>query len=113
MSSLARGNVNARAEMLVNDNISYSILRQMSINESGLTIGTKISANRIMYMRCDGVIEYCYEYYGFRVYGNDTYWDLSTFGLLTISHHSYNDINPETQATYYLTQVLDSDTEPT
>jgi len=111
MSSLARGNVNARATYLVNDNIPYNITQQMVVT-SNLSTGDKIAAGDILTMRCDGVIEYCYEYYGFRVYGNNTYWDISTYSINAIEHHSYNLINPETQAQNYLTQVLNQYNEP-
>lgn len=28
-------------------------------------------------MRCDGVVEYIYEWYSYRVFGNDTQWDVT------------------------------------
>ncbi|MPM56990.1 hypothetical protein SDC9_103807 [bioreactor metagenome] len=113
MSSLARGNVNARANYLVDEGIAYYLLKQMSISTSGLSVGDKIPVGNILSIRCDGVVEYCYEYYGFRVYGSDTLWDISTHGAGVIDHHSYLFISPREQAEDYLTQVLDEDTEPT
>jgi hypothetical protein len=112
MSALNRGNVNARAEMLVNEGIPYLIVQQMSISVSGLSTGDKIPTGNILFMRCDGVVEYCYEYYGFRVYGSNTMWDISTFMAGVIDHHSYYFINPQEQAEDYLTQVLDQYDEP-
>lgn len=77
------------------------MMQQITVT-SGLSTGDKISTGDILSMRCGGVIEYCYEYYGFRVYGNNTYWDISTYSTDTIAHHALAYIHPKSQAQNYL-----------
>ncbi len=61
-------------------------------------------------IRCDGVIEYCYEYNGVRIYGNDSYWNISIPSSSSLSQHSSLAINPKTQAQDYMTRVNHSGT---
>lgn len=62
----------------------------------------KIEPDDIASIRCDGLIEYCYEYYGYRVYGNDALWDISKASTENLQHHSTQNILPKAQATNYL-----------
>ena len=63
---------------------------------------TKIEPDDVVDIRCDGLVEYCYEYFGFRVFGNDTYWDISKASAQNIAHHHENNIMPKAQAQQYL-----------
>lgn len=69
---------------------------------------TKIEPDDVVDIRCDGLVEYCYEYFGFRVFGNDTYWDISKASAQNIAHHHENNIMPKAQAQQYLDLVTTS-----
>lgn len=69
---------------------------------------TKIEPDDVVDIRCDGLVEYCYEYYGFRVFGNDTYWDISKASAENLAHHHENNIMPKAQAQQYLDLVTTS-----
>lgn len=43
--------------------------------------------------RCDGVVEYAYEYYGHRIYGDDNYWDISRMGTNYKNEHKTTVLN--------------------
>ena len=67
---------------LTNNGITYTLL---SIFTTNLSSGT-ISPSDIIKMRCDGVVEYSYEYNGIKVLGGSTNWNCSTVsGLLAHS----------------------------
>ncbi len=71
---------------------------------------SKIEPYDIASLRCDGLVEYCYEYYGYRVFGSDDSWDISKPG--STFHHSASNIMPKVQAQQYLSQVLTESEEP-
>lgn len=93
----------AMGRRLISEEISYNLLYQVAyhLNQD---LGTWVDPDEIIGMRCDGVVEYVYEWYGFRVYGNDNYWDVTRFGLWNQDHHSGTAITPKSQ-TNYLTLV--------
>lgn len=95
----------AMGRNLVSSYIPYSVNYQMYYDTA--TAGTFVDTNEISSMRCDGVVEYIYEWYGFRVYGNDTYWDITKNSYMGRSEHSYDFISPKSQAGY-LTLVTSS-----
>ena len=64
--------------------------------------------NEVTKMRCDGVIEYVYEWYGFRVYGSDTRWDVTKADFWIRDAHSLFAVTPKSQARSYLTKVTSS-----
>jgi hypothetical protein len=90
---------------LANENISYNAGYQVYYNTS--TAGTWVDSSEISSMRCDGVVEYIYEWYGFKVYGNSTYWDVTKNSFWGRDHHSGTAVTPQSQAGY-LTLVTSS-----
>ncbi len=71
---------------------------------SGSSTGTSyIQPDEIVYLRCDGVVEYCYEWYDFRVYGSNSQWDITYAG--NTAHHSLPYITPKIQAESYMTFI--------
>ena len=46
--------------------------------------------------RCDGVIEYTYEYFGYKVGGGNTYWNISINNSTNFNAHSGINITPKT-----------------
>lgn len=66
---------------------------------------TKIEPDAIVSLRCDGLIEYCYEYYGIRIFGSDSLWDISVSSAENLAHHNHIDVRPKRQAQEYMTLV--------
>ena len=67
--------------------IEYSILND----------GSTIQPSIITKIRCDGVIEYTYEYFGYKVGGGNTYWNISINNSTNFNAHSGINITPKTQ----------------
>ncbi len=66
---------------------------------------TKIQPEDIVSIRCDGLVEYCYEYYGYRVFGDDNYWDITVANQVNLAHHIHKNIMPKKQTQQYLELV--------
>lgn len=94
------------ARRLVDEQVPYTLLYQVNYNT--LTAGTWVDPGEITSMRCDGVIEYIYEWYGFRVYGTDALWDVTRASWPGREHHSGNLVTPKSQAQSYLTKITSS-----
>lgn len=93
------------ARSLGTQNISYNLAYQIYYNTS--TTGTWVAVSDISSMRCDGVVEYVYEWYGFRVYGSNAYWDITKNDYWVRNHHSGNAVTPKIQSGY-LTRISTS-----
>ena len=75
-TSLAtRSNIIDDAINLTNEGISYTFFDLLSYEDGYL--GSDITPDRIVSMRCDGVVEYCYEVNGQRLMGTDSTWNIS------------------------------------
>lgn len=105
-TSANRDSFLSMARRLVDERIPYNVLYQAYYNTS--TAGTWVDPGEITSMRCDGVIEYIYEWYGFRVYGKATQWDVTKASSAIREHHSGSLITPKSQAQSYLTKVTSS-----
>lgn len=105
-SSGSRDNFVYMGRRLKDEQIPYSLLYQVEYNTS--TAGTWVDPNEVTKMRCDGVVEYVYEWYGFRVYGSNTYWDVTKSGYWNRDAHSGTAVTPKSQAQSYLTKVTSS-----
>ena len=81
----------------------YTALCQMSY--SVINDGSKIEPSQITALRCDGVVEYVYEYYGYRVGGGNTDWDISLNLTSNFSAHYGYLVTPAMQNTYLLIRV--------
>lgn len=66
---------------------------------------TKIEPDAIVSLRCDGLVEYCYEYYGIRIFGSDSLWDISVSSAENLAHHNHTDVRPRRQAQEYMTLI--------
>ncbi len=93
----------SRTRMLKDDAIPYNLIYQVmySLTNSG----SWVDPADITSMRCDGVVEYVFEWYDFRVYGSDTYWDVTKVGFWNQDVHRYPSVTPKKQASSYLTKV--------
>jgi len=88
---------------LITESIPYTVIEQIFYDS--VTAGVWVDPSEIVYLRCDGVVEYIYEWYGFRVYGNDAYWDITRANYDILDHHSWANITPQAQAQSYLTRI--------
>ncbi|HJB27040.1 MAG TPA: hypothetical protein H9662_10610 [Firmicutes bacterium] len=90
----------ATGRKLASDNISYTLLNQLEYN----TYSNWVYTSDITKIRCDGVVEYCYEWNNYRVYGADDCWDICYPSTRNKMEHSgVGSINPKIQAQQYLT----------
>lgn len=105
-TSAQRDSFLSMARRLVDENISYNLGYQVYYNSS--TAGTWVDPSEITSMRCDGVVEYIYEWSGFRVYGSNTYWDVTKASVSARESHSGTAVTPKKQAQTYLTKVTSS-----
>jgi hypothetical protein len=105
-ASANRDSFLSMARRLVDEQINYNVLYQVYYNTS--TAGTWVDPGEVTSMRCDGVVEYIYQWYGFRVYGSNTYWDVTKASWSGREHHSGNLVTPKSQAQSYLTKITSS-----
>lgn len=70
-----RANIVDTAVDLINEPMGYCFTSIIIWNENTIS---NIEVNDIEQIRCDGVVEYSYEYWGVRIVGNDGSWDVST-----------------------------------
>ncbi|WP_053366504.1 hypothetical protein [Bacillus sp. FJAT-27245] len=80
------------------ENIAYNVAYQVYYDTG--SSGTWVDPSEISSMRCDGVVEYIHEWYGFRIYGSDTYWDVTRNSFWGRDHHSGTAITPKKQVGY-------------
>lgn len=101
-SSADRDLFKAMGRNIARQNIKYNVAYQVMYDTS--SAGTWVDNWEITSMRCDGVVEYVYEWYGFSVYGSDVtkndYWIRDA--------HSGTAITPQKQVNY-LTLVKSSE----
>ena len=97
-SSSARDLFVSMGRRLKDEQISYNVAYQVYYNTG--SSGTWVDPDEIISMRCDGVVEYIYEWYGYRVYGSDTYWDVTKNSFWGRNHHSGTAVTPKSQVNY-------------
>ena len=82
--------------------ISYTVLNQITYYAGE---ESRVFPEYISDIRCDGVVEYIYEWYGFRVGGPNSRWNITINHPGNYSAHQGFSITPHKQREYYLTQV--------
>lgn len=97
-TSAQRDAVVATARQLASNFIDYTVLMQMAYDEMSSTTKTYVQPSDIDAMRCDGVVEYCYEYNGIKIYGGSTYWNIAKWGFDYKNEHIAANVTPRTQA---------------
>lgn len=99
IDAYSRGRVVDMGRVLATESIAYTGTGQISHNvASGY-----VQPNDVLLLRCDGVVEYCYEWFNFRIYGSDSKWDITLAG--NIYHHSLANITPKKQAENWMTRI--------
>ncbi|MBQ1386907.1 MAG: hypothetical protein IIY75_08920 [Erysipelotrichales bacterium] len=93
MSSTLAVNVTSKAYAL----IGQPYILNGQIRYSCPTSGSKVDSGHITKIRCDGVVEYCYEYFGKRVGGPNGSWDISINLSANYNAHDLFHITPRDQ----------------
>jgi len=86
--------------------ISYNVLDQIVYSAGD---STWVLPEHISNLRCDGVVEYVYEWYGYRVGGPDGEWDITRNLTANYWEHSGFFITPRKQHEELLTFVSSSE----
>lgn len=100
--SADRDKVRNMAYKLATDQIGYVLIKQMDVNSSVYsTSQSRIEPKDITQMRCDGVVEYCFEYCNYRIFGDDGKWNISKNNQSCVTHHdNVMRINPALQTVH-------------
>lgn len=107
--SADRDKVRNMAYKLATDQIPYHFWGQMFVDESVFgTTQTRIEPRNITGMRCDGVVEYSYEYCNYKIYGGNNTWNISKNNRDCFNAHNNIVINPKVQAGNYMTLFISS-----
>ncbi|QTH42022.1 hypothetical protein J4772_31675 [Cohnella sp. LGH] len=89
-----------KARALKDAQIGYTVWHMLNWDDADTSLGDWIDVDEITLIRCDGVIEYSYEWYGFRVYGNNDYWDITKAEMDNKEMHSVFTVTPKIQKDY-------------
>lgn len=82
--------------------ISYTVLDQIDYSAGN---SYWVKPEHITDLRCDGVVEYVYEWYGYRVCGSQLYWNISRNLAQYKTEHSGFNFSPRKQRKNYLEHV--------
>ena len=96
LTDYERNQIITLARELRTKDIDYSATYQLDAEFP--SNATKIEPEHIVAMRCDGLVEYCYEYFGHRIFGTNELWDISACSQANLSHHNAVNILPQSQA---------------
>lgn len=98
IDSAGRTKVRNLARKLVAETILYTPVQQINYSASSSVVW--IEPEHITSMRCDGLVEYCYEYYTYRIFGSNSQWDISRNGNQL--EHALAAITPKSQAQTFM-----------
>lgn len=93
------------AMSLTNYDIGYTPLRQLKYDVDDCEDNV-VAPENIQAIRCDGVVEYCYEVNECRVFGDDEHWNISIPNEANKQEHEYANVTPETQSKQYMVNML-------
>jgi len=100
-------NFRTKARDLNNRSITYTFATLLTLRSvpfpqpAFLNPHRKLEPSNIRSIRCDGVIEYVYEYFGYRVGGSNSIWDISN--EYNVANHEV--VMPTLQANFFLAYV--------
>lgn len=104
IANTIRNNVIETARQLqerTKDDLVYNLTNQVWYKNDSNNNG-KVDIDEITSMRCDGLIEYCYEANGALIYDGN----ISTYDTSIRNAHTAINITPRTQATLYMQNCL-------
>lgn len=73
----------------------YTVVNQIYYDLTSSS--TYVYPSVINSIRCDGVVEYTYEWYGYRVGGPDNYWNITINATANLNAHAGLNITPKKQ----------------
>lgn len=90
--------ISEMAKKLATYDIPYCFLDMMQVKKG--VKSNNILPEYISALRCDGLVEYCYEYYGLRLQGNEEHWDITANTKVARRAHSmlYSWVSPKRQS---------------
>lgn len=88
VSSAGRDLTIAAANALYNADPNYVLFAQLGYPAS-LFGNPRLYAYQVVATRCDGVVEFSYEYNDYKVYGTNSYWNISIPSANSISMHTF------------------------
>lgn len=88
ISSAGRDLTIAAANALYNADPNYVLFAQLGYPAS-LFGNPRLYAYQVVATRCDGVVEFSYEYNNYKVYGTNSYWNISIPSSNSISMHTF------------------------
>ena len=96
ITSSQRDDVVTLSRSLLTEDIGYTFVQQVQYSAGDqYWVWPKDITN----MRCDGLVEYCYEWFGHRIIGADEVWDITRNNHQNWSAHSYTPaVQPKTQS---------------
>lgn len=106
ITSSGRDSVVSMGRRLITEDLGYTPFSQ--IDHFVTSSSSWVYPGDLWLIRCDGVVEYCFEWYGYRIYGSDSLWDITRGGIATINHHGLASVTPKSQAQSYMTLVQSS-----
>lgn len=101
INSVIANRLSSKARELIG--IQYTFMNQLETTNN--VSGSWIDPLEISRIRCDGVIEYIYEWYGYRVGGGDGKWDITYNNSQNYNEHKGFNITPRSQRLQYLENV--------
>lgn len=104
LTSSQRDAVYSTALSIANERIGYVLSTPIRYSISS-TATNKYPVSDIIAIRCDGVVEYAYEYNNIRVFGGNTYWNISKVGAGYENEHSGYQMTPSIQANNYMVRM--------
>lgn len=104
LTSSQRDKVCDTANDLVNERIPYSIATPIHYSRS-TSATIKHPVSDIDTIRCDGFVEYAYEYNDIRVFGSDSYWNVARVGDIYENAHDTLSLTPKKQASNYMVRI--------
>jgi len=80
--------------------IGFSITQQMEVKNNSYPLNYQFAKSDIALLRCDGIVEFAYEYYGYALCVSGVYWNITKWevnGGNVAAHHILNGADPRTQ----------------
>ena len=91
------------ASFLTLESILYTPIRQIDYID---TSEEYVQFDEITMMRCDGVVEYCFEALNYRICGSYDYWNITKRGAQNKAEHSYATVTPKKQAQNHMVKWI-------
>ncbi len=101
MSATMRTAFVSKAEELIG--LPYTFVNQIYYDLT--SSNTRVVPSMISNIRCDGVVEYVYEWYSYRVGGPDNYWNITYNATANLNAHAGMNITPKKQCDNLLSFV--------